>query len=226
MELEHHGVAGAQVVVHLCQEQILHHLVPGILQDFPIPGSSLAILVLDEHVIRPLFFILGRMQGPQGRCCLLEFLYFLIAVIITFRQEQGQDLLRPGAGLHQLLHASRQIIHVQIPADEINQQVIQEIIHHQHRVVVYHIAQLLGGVDMDSQHIDIIGMFHRFLPAKYQAHKFTSCFTTAPEEGNSSPNPLSRMDIVMVPSSVKATLSSTRVVLGGRSAFSSWSPGD
>ena len=89
---------------------------------------------------------------------------------------------------------------------------------------------------MDSQHVNIIRMFHRFLPAKYQAHKFTSCFTTAPEDGNSSPNPLSRIDIVMVPSSVNATLSSILVVFGGRSGnpasgipdqlFSSWSPAD
>ena len=70
---------------------------------------------------------------------------------------------------------------------------------------------------MDSQHINIIRMFHRFLPAKYQAHKFTSCFTTAPEDGNSSPNPLSRIDIVMVPASVNATFTSILVVYGGRS---------
>jgi hypothetical protein len=43
--------------------------------------------------------------------------------------------------------------------------VIHESLQYQERIMVDHIAKLLGGVEVDSQALEIKRMFYRLLPA-------------------------------------------------------------
>ena len=77
------------------------------------------------------------------------------------------------------------------------------MIHGQQRVIINHIAELLGRPDMDAQGLNIERMRYLLLSAQYETHSTTSCLTMAFEAGNSSPKPLSFTIIIMVLSSEK-----------------------
>ena len=51
---------------------------------------------------------------------------------------------------------------------------IDKSLQHQQRIVVDHIAELLGGVEMDPKILDIKRNRYRFLSAENQAHNVTS----------------------------------------------------
>lgn len=77
----------------------------------------------------------------------------------------------------------------QLTPEELREAAVDKVLQNQQRVIVDHIAELLGRIDMDPKIFDIKRNLHRLLSAENQTHNVTSWRTTASVFGNSSPNP-------------------------------------